>query len=156
MLVVAASYRGQRGVHRPPAPGLMADRTALSGGSCGARLDPGRMGSSRSVPQPRPRAHAGRTIVAAWCQKTPGGVRRGGGREWVRALSRREDHTRSYQSVRTIYSAVLFRPGSGAPKGIGSLRARADRPPRVLLRRLSLALSSCNINISTHRSCKLM
>ena len=32
------------GMHRPPAPGLMADRTALSGGSCWAHADPCRAG----------------------------------------------------------------------------------------------------------------
>ena len=32
------------GMHRPPAPGLIADRTALSGGSCGTHADPCRAG----------------------------------------------------------------------------------------------------------------
>ena len=34
-LEVAALGGCHKGMHRPPAPGLMADRTALSGGSCG-------------------------------------------------------------------------------------------------------------------------
>ena len=70
-------------------------------------------GSSKSVPQPRQQTRAGQnrgaapkdTLVGRRGERAPG---------WVRASTRREDHTRPYQGPHTMCSAVLFRPGSGA------------------------------------------
>ena len=80
--------RGTRG----PAPGgvVKVGSPAQAAGPCGA--------------------YHSRGVVP---KDTRGGAPRRG-EEWVRALSRREDHTRSCKGVRTPFSAVLSRPGSGA------------------------------------------
>ena len=70
-------------------------------------------GRQSRCPSPDNRHARGKNRGAA-PKDTLGGRRGERAPGWVRASTRREDHTRPYQGPHTMCSAVLFRPGSGA------------------------------------------
>ena len=126
LLITPRFWNTQR--RRVPRLGLSRRKGNASPTSAGAHGRPDGsqwrvvLGTRRSVqgrgrqsrcPSPDNRHARGKNRGAA-PKDTLGGRRGERAPGWVRASTRREDHTRPYQGPHTMCSAVLFRPGSGA------------------------------------------